>query len=87
MSGSSSTRRTADEMVKSMSSIISPMLSFTTEIGEDFPEGKLPTLDWKIWISEGRIWYKFFEKPMSANMVIQAKSALSTQVKVAALTE
>ena len=50
MSGSSLTRRTADEMVKSMSSIITPMLSFTTEIGEDSDDGKLASLDTKIWV-------------------------------------
>ena len=44
-------------------------------------EGKLPTLDIKIWITEGRIWYQLFQKPMSNKVEIQEKSALSEHIK------
>ena len=69
-------------MVKAMSSLLG-FLEFTMEIGEQFPDNKLPTLDTKIWIQAGRrVLFEFFEKTMSANVVIQAESALSEQIKV-----
>ena len=87
LAGKSATRRTAEQLVKSMRSILE-FLVFTMEIGEEFRDGKLPTLDTKIWIESGRkIMYEFFEKTMAANVLIQAKSALSDQVKVASLTQ
>jgi hypothetical protein len=55
-------------------------LNFTVQVGEDFHDGKLPTLD-------GVIEYKFYEKPMSKNTVGQAKTTLSEQVKFSALTQ
>ena len=70
-----------------MNSIMN-FLKFTLEIAEDFPGNKLPTLDLKIWISTGNIvMHEFFEKPMAANVVVQAGSALGESVKVASLTE
>ena len=62
-------------------------LKFTKEVPEDFEDKKLPTLDLKIWLRDGRLWYQFFEKIMSNNVVIQEKSALSESVKIASLTE
>ena len=83
----SATRRTAESLIKAMCSLMAT-LEFTMEIGEDFQDGKLPTLDTKIWILNGRmVLYEFFEKTMAANVVIQANSALSDQVKSASLVE
>ena len=62
-------------------------LVFTKESPSDFADGKLPTLDIKIWIEKMRIWYMFYQKPMCNNIVIQEKSALSDIVKVSSLTE
>ena len=62
-------------------------LTFTKESPSDFDDRKLPTLDFKIWIENGRIWYQFFQKLMSNNVVIQERSALSEQVKVSSLQE
>ena len=63
-------------------------LNFTLEIPEDFPGMKLQTLDMKIWIVAGnKVLYEFYEKPMAANVVVQAGSALGESVKVATLTE
>ena len=86
LSGKSPTLRTAENMILAMSSLLK-FLKFTMEIPEQFEDGKLPTLDTKIWIQNRRVWYMFFEKPMSANVVIQAESALSEQVKLASLTQ
>ena len=41
----------------------------TQEIGEDFKDGKLPSLDTVIWVEAGRILFEFFEKPMASNLV------------------
>ena len=41
---------------------------------------KLSTLDVKIWIRDGVIEYEFFEKPMSANTVLHAKTSPTQEV-------
>ena len=87
MDGKSPRRRTPEHMVKAMGSLLG-FLESTMEIGEQFPDNKLPTLDTKIWIQAGRrVLFEFFEKTMSANVVIQAESALSEQIKVSSLTQ
>ena len=60
--GYSSTTRTARILVDVMNSMMS-FLNFTVEVGDDFQDGKLPTLDLKIWIQDGVIKYEFYEKP------------------------
>ena len=62
-------------------------LIFTKESPSDFEDGKLPTIDIKIWIDNIQIWYMFYQKPMSNNIVIKEKSALSEMVKSSSLTE
>ena len=62
-------------------------LTFTMESPSDFQDGKLPTLDIEIWKTAMQIWYEFYQKPMSNNVVLQEKSALSENVKVSSLTE
>ena len=48
----------------------------------------MPTLDVKIWVVDGeRIEYDFFEKPMSTNLVLHAKTAQSESTKFSALTQ
>ena len=65
-----------------------PFMNFTVELGEDFVDGKLPSLDINIWVAEGRIiMYEFFEKMMASNLMVEAKSALSKEVKMATLSE
>merc|ERR1712106_665507 len=86
MAGKSLEEVTQEILLKSMNEIL-PFLKFTREVPGDFPDNKLPTLDLKIFIQDGRIEYQFFEKEMSDNVVIQAQSALSESVKVASLTE
>ena len=48
---------------------------------------KLPTLDVKIWVREGRIEFDFFEKTMSINTVLHAKTAQSDSTKFASLSQ
>ena len=50
-------------------------LTFTLEREEQFQDQKLPTLDVKIWVDKNKIFFDFFEKPMSSNLVLYAKTA------------
>ena len=84
--GKSATRRTAEILLNLMNQIM-PFLKFTMEIGEDFIDMKLPTLDVRIWIRNGRIEYDFFEKTMSTNTVLHAKTAQSEKTKFASLAQ
>jgi hypothetical protein len=86
MAGLSPTERTANALIDSMNSVMS-FLRFTQEIGEDFPDNKLPSLDTKIWVENWVILFEFFEKSMSTNLVVHAKSALSEEVKLSSLAE
>ena len=71
-SGISASRRSANILVGMMNNIF-PFLSFTIELGEDFPDGKLPSLDTKVWVMDGwRILYEFFEKTMATNLMVEA---------------
>ena len=58
-SGDSATKRTAKISVAMMNEVFG-FMNFTTEIGEDFLDGKLPSLDINIWLEGGRILYEFF---------------------------
>ena len=85
--GLSSSRRTALIIVAMMNDIFN-FLNFTIELGEDFVDGKLPSLDINIWVVNGRlILFEHFEKTMASNLVVEAKSALSKEVKLATLSE
>jgi hypothetical protein len=86
MDGKSATKRTA-EILLGIMNLIMPFLRFTMEIGEDFIDLKLPTLDVKIWVRNGKIEYDFFEKLMSSNTVLHAKTAQSETTKFASLSQ
>ena len=86
-SGISASRRTALVLVAMMNDIFH-FLNFTVELGEDFVDGKLPSLDICIWAVEGRlILYEYYEKPMASNLMVEAGSALSKEVKMSTLSE
>ena len=86
-SGLSAPRRNAKILVAMMNDIF-PFLNFTTELGEDFMDGKLPSLDTNVWVVDGwLIMHKFFEKTMASNLMVEAGSSLSKDVKLASLAE
>merc|ERR1740123_672475 len=62
-------------------------LKFEMEHEEMFPENKLPTLDFKMWMEDNRIMYSFYQKEVANKAVINKISALSENVKVASLTQ
>jgi hypothetical protein len=86
-SGKSAARRSAEILVGMMNDVF-PFLNFTIELGEDFLDGKLPSLDTTVWVEDGwKVLFEFFEKTMSTNLMVEAKSALSNEVKMATLSE
>ena len=84
--GLSDIRRTSRELQKVMNGIFKN-LKFEMEIGEDFEDEKLPTLDYKCWMESNKILYSFYEKPMASKYTIMKKSALSENSKVASLSQ
>ena len=64
---------------------IDSFLEFTMETGEDF-DGWLPSLDTNLAVEKNNtIIYKFFEKPMSANTVLHARTAMAEDAKIRCL--
>ena len=58
-------------------------LSFTVETQEDFPDGWLPTLDFKIRITTKNIVeYTFFTKPTASDVCLQADTAVNQNTLV-----
>ena len=60
-------------------------LSFTTEVPEDFPENKLPTLDFVLWLFCGLILHSYLEKSMRTPYVIMRHSAMSEHQRISIL--
>ena len=67
---------TAETILK-MSNSLSPNLEFTIEKPSEFPEGWLPTLDFemKFCKTDGKILYRYYQKPMKTKWVIPPYSA------------
>ena len=86
-SGITAAGRTARGLVAMMNTIF-PFLNFTIELGEHFADGKLPSLDTNVWVKDNlTILFEFFSKTMASNLMVQADSALSNEVKLASLSE
>ena len=65
-----------------------PNLQCTSELGEEFTDMRLPTLDTKLWVENtGKVEYMFYEKPMSSRYLICKDSALPENVKMASLSQ
>ena len=77
-------RKTARVMNAMMNSIMKGM-RFTMEIGEDFNDNSLPTLDTRLWMKDGQIRYSYYEKPMCNKQVVHNDSAMGENSKVASL--
>ena len=84
-SGLSSEQLTSREMRKVMDSIY-PELKFEMEIPSMF-DGKLPTLDFQVWVEGNQVSYSFYQKPMARKSVIHKSSALSEKTKVSSLSQ
>ena len=75
------------EILEKMMNSICDLLNFTMESVDDFG-GMLPTLDMNIWIREDNmIVYIFYQKPMASSMVIQKRSAMPENMRMATLNQ
>ena len=52
-------------------------LVFTVEVGEEFADKRLPTLDVKLWLEDGKIIHTYFEKEMKTPFLLMKRSAIS----------
>ena len=86
ISGKSDLERTCDILKESMNKVFS-FLNFNIESALDFDDKRLPTLDFKIWVTtENQIMYTFFEKPTSSNQMLHRNTALLENQKVSNMT-
>ena len=73
--GLSDEQRTTKIISEAMCSLVE-FLKFTGEDSSMFDDNTLPTLDTALWVSEGQVKYKFYEKPTCSNQVVHRDTAL-----------
>ena len=62
-------------------------LEFTAETSHDFESGRLPTLDFELWLeNDGELNHSYFQKPMKTPYVIMKRSAVAQHQKVQILS-
>ena len=84
--GLSPQERTKRAIGLSMNEIMT-FLRFTTESGEEFKEGWLPTLDSNLMVdSTNTVLFRFWEKPTNSNKVVQFRTAMGENMKQQILT-
>ena len=66
-------------LVDAMNSIM-PFLSFTGEAPSDFKNGRLPSLDCELFVSDNIFKFSFFEKPMRSGKSLDAYTALPANI-------
>ena len=87
----SDTKRTANELCTAMNSIFHN-IKFTVETEEDF-DGKLPTLDVKLWMEDvkgqtrKKVNFSFFEKEMKSPFCVMKTSAMPASSKISILSQ
>ena len=61
---------------------VNPELVFTVECADDFPEKRLPTLDFYLWVVGGLLLWSYFEKAMRSQLIMMKRSAQGEQQKM-----
>ena len=88
-------RRSENETVDArMARILQPAMNsingdlvFTTELQEDFPNGRLPTIDFRMWFEEDQeVKHTFFNKSMKTQLQLPKRSAMSEKQKISILS-
>ena len=73
-------RRPADERsmteMKKMANSICPIIQMDEDYPSRNPDGKLPILDLKVWITDGIILHQFYRKSMASRMLMMSTSAM-----------
>ena len=77
----------AMDRVKSLADSVDPSLTVSTAVCSDFPDGRLPSLDVKVWIGADkdgvvRILYTHYMKDVSSRAVMHRLSSHSDSMKV-----
>ena len=58
-------------------------LDFTMEVGEDYTDNWLPTLDLSLLVNgSNQVLHRFFEKPTSSNITVQKRTAMGEDAKI-----
>lgn len=57
-------------------------LAFTVECEDHFPEKRLPTLDFYLWVVGGLLLWSYFEKSLRSQLMIMKRSAQGEQQKM-----
>ena len=60
---------------------IDPSIQLEFDAPSMHQDGKLPILDIKVWVEEGRIRHRFYRKEVASDRVIMERSAVSTRTK------
>ena len=60
-------------------------LKFTVETPEDYPDKRLPTLDFLIWFENFLINHTYYQKPMKSPFLIMNRSAMGDHQRAAIL--
>ena len=90
MDVSKSDTKVTMEIIQVIANSINPMITLTVDTPCNYPDGKLPVLDFKVNVNEkenSRIDFEFYEKPTKNPMVVLASSALSNSQKRTILTQ
>ena len=82
--GVSRKQRTVEEIRKIMNAINSD-LEFTTEVEEDFSNGRLPTLSFEVWSTQNGLQHSSYEKPMGCQTLTMQRSSQGDQNKYSIL--
>ena len=77
--------RMAKRCLPAMNSI-NQDLKFTTEAPEDFPNNRLPTLDFVLWLVDGVLFHSYYEKTMKNQFTVMQRSAMSEHQRMAILS-
>ena len=79
--GEDETVRMMRECLKCMNSINTD-LTFTVEWAGEFPNSRLPTLDFSMWIEQGLIHHTYYEKEMRTQLMVMRQSSMAERQKM-----
>ena len=67
--------------VQQVANNIHPSIRVTIDYPSNHADGKLPVLDTKQWIENGKLMHTYYSKPMSSKHVVMATSALLERMR------
>ena len=73
------------KILQEIANLIHPLIQWMIDCPSMNEDGKVPCLDLKVWVENGRIKHQFFKKSMASPFMVLTKSALPSQTKRATL--